>query len=59
MPTAMSFLPEPRPWTTVGNGASPVDDSGKYKAGDTIRQSFPLAVTQEKAKSLAKIYFTE
>ena len=43
----------------LSSGASPVDDSGKYKAGDTIRQSFPLAVTQEKAKSLAKIYFTE
>lgn len=43
----------------LSSGASPVDDSGKYKAGDTIRQSFPLAVTQKKAKSLAKIYFTE
>ena len=43
----------------LSSGASPVDDSGKYKAGDTIRQSFTLAVTQEKAKSSAKIYFTE
>lgn len=40
-------------------GASPLREGRSYKAGDTLRQSFPLAVIQEKAKSFAKLYFTE
>ena len=40
-------------------GASPQREGRSYKAGDTLRQSFPIAVIQEKAKSFAKLYFTE
>ena len=45
----MSFPPEP----------PPLREGRSYKAGDTLRQSFPIAVIQEKAKSFAKLYFTE